>query len=324
MKVWITGIAGVLGSNLARKLKEKGYEVNGNDIVKPNEAWRLKDLEIDWLWKATEDLSLEDIGKVDAIMDAGLAVPDRPMGTNSPKYSLINNLMPPMSILELVKRSKRKIWMIYPSSFNALYGWIYKDNKIFSEDLTAFPTSVYGWTKGSAENLYLTYHFTNYIPVTVIRTGSSFGDGGRLDELPHKLMAYGISNAKKFPLRSPNAKRLWGYVGDVLEFYDKLFERGAPDTYEILHVAGNRGDEIVDNVGLAKRIFAICGATTEIERKEYELGEEYNGKPIDFTQNAEFTRNSLDWKPKYTLNEGLERTVKWFKENEWYYRALNV
>ena len=178
MKVWITGIAGVLGSSLASRLKERGFDVEGNDIVKPNDAWRLKGSNIKWHWKATEDLSLDDIQNVDAIFDAGIAAPDRPLGTNSPKYVLINNLMPPMSLLELVRHSKRNIWVNYPSSFNSLYGWIFKGDAKFNEELATFPTSVYGWSKASAESLYLTYHFTYKFPVTVIRTGSEFGEGG--------------------------------------------------------------------------------------------------------------------------------------------------
>jgi nucleoside-diphosphate-sugar epimerase len=323
MKVWITGIAGVLGSNLARRLKAKGFDVTGNDVVKPNDAWRLKGSDIKWQWKATEDLTLEDISNVDIVMDAGLAVPDRPLGTNSPKYTLINNLMPPMGLLELVKQVRKKPWLIYPSSFNALYGWIFKGIDKFSENLSTFPTSIYGWSKGSAESLYLTYHFTYRLPVSVIRTGSTFGEGGRLDELPHKLIAYGLLNKPEFFLRSPHAKRLWGYVGDVLEFYDKLFERGSPeDNYEILHLAGNRSDEIVDNVDLAKRIFKLTNADTNIKEGEYELGEEYKGKPIAFTHDAEFTRNALNWKPSSTLDDGLGKTIKWFKENRWFYNTL--
>ena len=42
MKVFITGIAGVLGSNLANFLVSKGYKVVGNDIIRKEEAWRLE------------------------------------------------------------------------------------------------------------------------------------------------------------------------------------------------------------------------------------------------------------------------------------------
>lgn len=322
MKIWITGIAGVLGSNLAKRLKERGFDVSGNDIAKPNETWRLRGTDIKWLWKATEDLSLDDIKGYDVIFDAGLSVPDRPFGTSSPKFTLINNLLPPVSVLELIKNSKNKIWAIYPSSFNALYGWIFKGVDTFHEKLTTFPTSPYGWSKGAAETLYLTYHFTYNIPVSIIRTGSTFGEGGRLDELPHKLISYGLLNKEKFIMKSPHAKRLWGYIGDVLEFYDKLFDRGAPEEYEILHLAGNKGDETLENVDLAKRVFNIIKADTDIVEAEYEVGEEYKGKLIDFKNNAEETRSKISWSPRYSINEGLKNTIEWFKNNEWYYKAL--
>jgi len=74
MKVHISGVAGVLGSYLAELFTKMGFSVQGNDIVRIDEAWRLKGVRdnIRYIWKATQDLTQEDLSGVDLIIDAGL------------------------------------------------------------------------------------------------------------------------------------------------------------------------------------------------------------------------------------------------------------
>jgi len=50
---------------------------------------------------------------------------------------------------------------------------------------------------------------------------------------------------------------------------------------------------------------------------EYEPGE----RDVDFTYDSTLTRTLLKWSPQFSLDEGIERTVAWFKENLWRYSA---
>ncbi len=80
---------------------------------------------------------------------------------------------------------------------------------------------------------------------------------------------------------------------------------------------------MVTNVELAELIRGFIPAL-EYEPGEYEPGELINGKPVHFTINSERTRKLLNWQPQYTLEEGLARTIEWFKQNLHYYvRFLN-
>lgn len=308
MRVWVCGIAGVLGSSLANTLSKEGYEVLGNDVVRREEAWRLE-VEVPYLWKSTWDLTRKDLEGVDVVVDASIGFADRPFGDSSPLTTLWSNVMPIARLLEVVRRMEKKPVVVYPSSFNALYG-----HRLIKESCLPSPTNLYGATKGIAELLCLTYLRAYEVPVIISRVGSAFGPKGRSDELPQRLIIFALKG-KKFVLRSPYAKRLWTYSKDVMEFYLRLLERLDECVGKVLHCAGNKYDEIITNVELAERIKRFL--PLEYELGEYEPGE----KGIDFKVDCSYTRELLGWKPKYSIGEGLKETIIWFESNLGRYRV---
>jgi len=320
VKALMAGGAGVLGSNLSWLLLKKGYQVTVMDIVRREEAWRLADLEIlgdvNYVWKNVADVTADDVKDYDLVIDCAIGYADRPMGISSPTSVMLGNLLPPLRLLEALRQAGFKGYAIYPSSFNALYG--HRHGAVFSEFTPPLPNNVYGWTKGAAELLYHSYRRQYGLRTLVTRVGSAFGPRGRSDELPHRLIIYGLLG-KRFTLRSPYAKRVWTYAEDVIGFYDRLLER-LDDVYEssvfTLHLVGNKGDEVTTNVELAKRVKKYVPSLDWVEG-EYEPGE----RDVDFTYDSTLTRTLLKWSPQFSLDEGIERTVAWFKENLWRYSA---
>jgi len=320
VKALVAGGAGVLGSNLSWLLLRKGYQVTVMDIVRREEAWRLADLEIlgdvNYVWKNVADVTADDVKGYDLVIDCAIGYADRPMGISSPTSVMLGNLLPPLRLLEALRQADFKGYAIYPSSFNALYG--HRTGAVFSEFTPPLPNNVYGWTKGAAELLYHSYRRQYGLRTLVTRVGSAFGPRGRSDELPHRLIIYGLLG-KRFTLRSPYAKRVWTYAEDAIGFYDRLLER-LDDVYEsgvfTLHLVGNKGDEVTTNVELAKRVKKYVPSLDWVEG-EYEPGE----RDVDFTYDSTLTRTLLKWSPQFSLDEGIERTVAWFKENLWRYSA---
>ena len=320
MKVLVAGGAGVLGSNLSWLLLRKGYQVTVMDVIRREEAWRLADLEVlgdvNYVWKNVADVTADDVKGYDLVIDCAIGYADRPMGISSPTSVMLGNLLPPLRLLEALRQADFKGYAIYPSSFNALYG--HRTGAVFSEFTPPLPNNVYGWTKGAAELLYHSYRRQYGLRTLVTRVGSAFGPRGRSDELPHRLIIYGLLG-RRFTLRSPYAKRVWTYAEDAIGFYDRLLER-LDDVYEsgvfTLHLVGNKGDEVTTNVELAKRVKKHVPSLDWVEG-EYEPGE----KDVDFTYDSTLTRTLLKWSPQFSLDEGIERTVAWFKENLWRYSA---
>jgi len=320
VKALVAGGAGVLGSNLSWLLLRKGYQVTVMDIVRREEAWRLADLEVlgdvNYVWKNVADVTADDVKGYDLVIDCAIGYADRPMGISSPTSVMLGNLLPPLRLLEALRQADFKGYAIYPSSFNALYG--HRTGAVFSEFTPPLPNNVYGWTKGAVELLYHSYRRQYGLRTLVTRVGSAFGPRGRSDELPHRLIIYGLLG-RRFTLRSPYAKRVWTYAEDVIGFYDRLLER-LDDVYEsgvfTLHLVGNKGDEVTTNVELAKRVKKYVPSLDWVEG-EYEPGE----RDVDFTYDSTLTRTLLKWSPQFSLDEGIERTVAWFKENLWRYSA---
>jgi len=320
VKALIAGGAGVLGSNLSLLLLKKGYQVTVMDIVRREEAWRLADLgvldDVNYVWKNVADVTADEVKGYDLVIDCAIGYADRPMGISSPTSVTLGNLLPPLRLLEALRQADFKGYAIYPSSFNALYG--HRPGAIFSEFTPPLPNNVYGWTKGAAELLYHSYRRQYGLRTLVTRVGSAFGPRGRSDELPHRLIIYGLLG-RRFTLRSPYAKRVWTYAEDAIGFYDRLLER-LDDVYEsgvfTLHLVGNKGDEVTTNVELAKRVKKYVPSLDWVEG-EYEPGE----RDVDFTYDSTLTRTLLKWSPQFSLDEGIERTVAWFKENLWRYSA---
>ncbi len=317
MKVLITGGAGTLGSTLACSLLEKGYKVDILDVVRPEEAWRLSDCNYTpgYYWQSELDITSSIVEKYDVIIDAAIASADRPFAIESPLHAAFGNVFPSLRLLEAIRRSRIKPIAIYPSSFNALYG---HQNAVYSEETLPDPASVYGWTKASAELLYRAYSRAYGIKTIIIRTSSTYGPKGRSDEFPHKIILYALKKKEKFIVKSPRAKRLWTYVGDVIDFYNILLEKlnnVINNNLMVLHLAGNKGDIIHENIEFAKIILKIIGSDMELVEGPYEPGELINGMPIEFKHESKRTRALLNWKPRYSVEEGLKHTIEWFSKN---------
>lgn len=317
MRVLILGAAGVLGSALTGKFLGMGLKVRAMDVCRIGEAWRLSSSRdrVDYLWKASSDIVRSDLGGVDVVMDAGIGVADRPLGNSSPAYTSMSNIQPSLRLLEAVRQlpERKRPTLIYPSSFNALYG--HPSGATLSPGMLPNPSSVYGWTKASAELLYSTYHKAYAIPTVICRVGSGYGPKMRSDELPARLILDILGNAR-IRLRSPRSRRLWTYVDDIVTFYERLLNEVGDHVGETIHCAGNAGDVIVTNLQLARMIGRVAGRRVRVVEEGYEAGEMVDGSPVSFGVGG---RSPL-WRPRFSLEEGLSRTFSWFRENLWRYQ----
>ena len=96
-------------------------------------------------------------------------------------------------------------------------------------------------------------------------------------------------------------------VHNLLAFGDLTIMSLPFNTFNI-NLAGNN---IVKNTTLAKMVAKIGQSDVSIKSGEYEPGEIVDGKPISFDIESQFPM----WKPKFTLEEGLTKTYKWFEQN---------
>ncbi len=325
MKVWITGISGELGSNLAKLLSEMGFKVYGNDIVRIKEAWRLSEVidQIEYTWKSTQDLDVNELKGMDFIIDAGCFA-DRPFGEKSPDFVFYNNITTIKRVLDIAKKLDKKPVTVYPSSFVIFFG-VPPSEQPITENTVPRPQGMYALTKFFAEEICKMYYYTYKVPVIVTRVGSCFGEGGRSDQFIHRIIIEMLKGKDEIKVWSPKAGRAYTYANDALEFYRILFDKFTPELIGmILHNAGNKENKPYRNYEIAEIVKKITGYDKDIcYIEEYEVTElvydPKEGKKVPVIQHTDWknslTYKLLGWKPKYTITEGLKKTAKWFEEN---------
>jgi len=319
MNVLVLGGAGELGSHFASLCVSLGHSVRIIDITRFYEAWRLKELgiqdKVNYIWKASFDVDSDDCRGVDLILDCACQA-DRPLGNSSPKYTLMENLLGPLSLLEVVRYFHKKPFIIYPSSSVEFLG-VPKEHQPITEFTIPKPTNLYGYTKWAAEELYMTYHRAFNIPFMIVRTGSCYGEMMRTDQFIAQCIIKCLRN-EDVVVKSPEATRTYTYIGDVLEFYKLLLKKLEEDCElfngVVVSNGGNCEQKPYSTIEAANLIKKLIGSTnTIIPSGEYEIGELINGKPVYQWEKSEVAYKLLGWKPMHTFEDGLEKTIEWFR-----------
>jgi len=335
-EIMITGVAGELGGSVAKLALDMGFKVRGNDVIREKEAWRFGWLgiadQIDYLWKATQDLVPRDLKDTDVILDCGCYA-DRPLGETSPRTVLENNITAPQHLLEMVRnmRVQPQPLLIYPSSFVIFFGVL--PGTSITETTNPAPKGVYALSKYYAEELYRCYYQTYGVPTIITRVGSCFGPGGRSDQFIHRIIIE-MLQGRDVSVISPYAGRAYTYAADALDFYRLLLENmpteplTSPPAHRLvgvtLHDAGCKENKPYLNMDIAEKVRELTGHPTEpITDSRYESTEQVYDPSrkhmVPVVQHTDWENSLahavLGWKPKHTIEEGLKETIDWFKEN---------
>ena len=172
MKIFITGLAGFLGSHLAHRLLENGHEVMGIDLVHPNSAWRLADIrgKLEYIWASAEDCE-GLIPHCDAIVHCS-AVTDVGLSSRSPRYATHVNVDHTAHLMETAYRHGKRVIII---STHSVYGRPMKPDSVMTEDTVCQPSNFYGASKYAEELLAMSYARQHGLPVTALRMTLMYG-----------------------------------------------------------------------------------------------------------------------------------------------------
>ena len=181
----------------------------------------------------------------------------------------------------------------------------------YKEDARLNPTNPYSSTKAAADMLCLSYWNTYKLPLIITRTENNYGPW----QHPQKALPVFVHKAlhdEKLPVYGDGKhRRMWLHVEDHCQAILHLLNNGKPG--EIYHIAG---EEELENVELARRILDILGKPHSL----IEFVSDYNIRPGHdrrYALNVEKLR-ATGWKPVHKLEDGLEKTVRWYKEHpEW-------
>ncbi|MFH1010174.1 MAG: dTDP-glucose 4,6-dehydratase [bacterium] len=174
------------------------------------------------------------------------------------------------------------------------------------------PSSPYSASKAGGELLAHSYFVTYGMPVLITRSANNFGPY----QYPEKLIPLFVTNAidnKPLPLYGDGKNvRDWLYVEDQVEALDLVLQKGI--TGEVYNIgAGN--EEM--NITVTKSVLKLLGKSENlIQPVKDRLGHDRR-----YSVATDKIR-ALGWEPRHKFQEGLEKTVRWYVENEAWWRAV--
>jgi dTDP-glucose 4,6-dehydratase len=174
------------------------------------------------------------------------------------------------------------------------------------------PRSPYAASKASAELLTFAYFTTYDTPVTITRGANNIGPY----QYPENVVPLFITNAidkQPLPVYGDGLQmRPYQYVMDHIEGLDLVLCKGQPGQ------AYNIGpDAETVNIEMTRKLLDLLG-------KPHSLIKYVADRPgHDRRYSLDCTKiKALGWRPSHTFDQALEKTVRWYVENEWWWRKL--
>ena len=185
----------------------------------------------------------------------------------------------------------------------------------FTEETPIRTSSPYSASKASADLLVMAYYRTYKLPISISRCSNNYGPY----HFPEKLIPLMISRAlhdEKLPVYGNGLNvRDWLYVEDHCTAID-LIIRNSKDG-EIYNIGGHNEKT---NIEVVKTILKILGKDESL----IEYVKDRPGHDLRYAIDASKIERDLKWKPKYTFNTGIEKTVEWYLNNKtWWEHILS-
>ena len=316
MSVFITGITGFIGSNLAEKLVEKGYDVYGMvRHVSRSELSRLERViernhivEGDFTEHHSVRSAIASTAPKAVIHLAALS-PVRYSFDNPFPYAKIN-YEGTMNFAHAILDDAPKTRLIAASTAE-VYGW--QPSKPTPEDTKLNPSSPYAVSKAAAD-LYLQMAMKVYgLKATVMRCNNTYGRSGEKGFLAEYIASSMLKNQTVY-IGTPNHVRDYMYIDDHVDAYVRALENESA-VGQVYNVSpGNP----VTNAELTKKIAEITGFKGKIVEGSYPPG--YPTRPANWDTeyivlDSARIRKQLDWKPSVSLDKGLQLAVEGFSKH---------
>lgn len=334
MKLMVTGGAGFIGSAVVRLAMQRGHSVINVDALTyaacldnvaevagmPGYTFAKADI----CDRAAMDALMHEHSP-DAVMHlAAESHVDRSI--DGPGNFIETNITGTYNMLEAARRywvgqGRPSTFRFHHISTDEVYGSLPADPSVqFTEETPYDPRSPYSASKASSDHLVRAWHETYGLPVVLSNCSNNYGPY----HFPEKLVPVVILNAlagREIPIYGAGENvRDWLYVEDHADALLLVLEKGANGrSYNI------GGENELRNIDLVRM---ICGILDQLRPGTQPYGDQITfvedrpGHDARYAIDPTRIREELDWRPSVTVEEGLELTVRWYLENESWWRAL--
>lgn len=310
MKILVTGGAGFVGCNLVRTLVKKyGFEVTVMDDLYTGSKDNLADIleHIEFIEGSVLDRSLLEAAVAGKGIVLHLAARNMIASTDGPEMDLEVNARGTLNVLMACQQSDSTQKVVY-SSTSSIYGnprYI----PINEDDSVSF-LNFYSVSKFAAEGYCNVFYELHDLPTVVVRYSNVYGYH-QTPQNPYcgvigKFILWALKNEPILIHGDGEQTRDFTFVEDAVEatIAAALSPKSVGRTYNI-----GTGREISIN-NLAQIILKVVGSDSPIKRIERRDIDNIRRRVL----NVERLRRDMKYVPRYTLEHGIEQTVKWFKE----------
>jgi dTDP-glucose 4,6-dehydratase len=324
MKILVTGGQGFIGSNLVRmilaerpgwrvvNLDDYSYAGGGKNLADVEEAaaaaGRYRAVKVDVADMAAVSAVFREEAPEAVLHLAAESHVDRSILASGPFVR--TNVEGTRVVLEAARAARTPRFLHV--STDEVYGDLGPEGK-FTEETPLAPNSPYSASKAASDLLARAFWRTYELPVVITRCSNNYGPF----QFPEKLIPLMIGNAldeKPLPVSGGGRpRRDWIHVDDHCRGLLAALERGVPG-----EVYNFGGDSERENLHVVKRILALLGRPESLIRYVTDRP----GHDRRYAIDASKAKRALGWAPAVGFEEGLERTVAWYRAHEAWWRRL--
>ena len=326
--ILITGGAGFIGSHVVRYFVNKypNYKIVNLDLLtyagnllnlkeiedKPNYSFVKEDIcDFEAMQRVFKNYNINGIIHLAAESHVDRSITD-------PFSFAKTNVIGTLNLLQ----AARELWqgdfnnkLFYHVSTDEVYGELEFDDAPFTEKTSYDPHSPYSASKASSDHFVRAYRDTYGMPTVISNCSNNYGPY----QFPEKLIPLFINNIrnnKPLPVYGKGDNiRDWLYVEDHAKAIDIIYHKGRKS--ETYNIGGLKKKKNIDLIHLLVKVCdKLLGRAEGTSEKLITYVTDRAGHDLRYAINADKIKSELSWEPSLQFEEGLEKTVHWYLDNQ--------